>query len=48
MDKTIIIAAEISATATTEMAEIILMKFFFRVEKRYLLAMNNGRFKNVS
>ncbi len=29
-----IIAAEIMATAITEMIEIMLMKFFFRLDKR--------------
>jgi hypothetical protein len=34
IDKTIIIEAEIIATAITEITEITFMKFFFRLERR--------------
>jgi hypothetical protein len=35
IDNTIMIAAEIIATATTEIIEITLIKFFFRLDRRY-------------
>ena len=47
IDKTIIIAADIIATAITEMTEMTLIKFFFRFERRYRLAINRERFKGV-
>jgi hypothetical protein len=34
MESTIIIDAEITATATTDMIEITFMKFFFRLDRR--------------
>lgn len=40
------IAAEINATATTEMIEMMFIKFFFRLEKRYRRAMKMERFTN--
>ena len=45
IDNTIIIAAEIIATAITEITEITFIKFFFRLERRYRLAIKRERFK---
>lgn len=38
-------AAVLNATPTIERMEMMLIKFFFRLEKRYRLAMKKGRFK---
>jgi hypothetical protein len=48
IDSTIIIAAEIIATATTEITEMTFIKFFFRFERRYRLAIKRERFKGLA
>lgn len=37
-------AAALKATPTSDNMEMMLMKFFFRFERRYLCAMKNSRF----
>jgi len=40
-----IMAAVQKAIPTMERMEMMLIKFFFRFERKYLLAMKKGRFK---
>src|SRR5690606_19180148 len=46
-DITMMSAAVIMETTAIEMIEIILMKFFLRVENRYRLAIKYGSFKTI-
>ena len=41
-------AAVTNATPATERIEITLMKFFFRLERKYRLAMKRERFKGAA
>ena len=45
-ERTTIKEAVTSETTTTEIMEMILMKFFFLVENRYRLAIKSGKFTN--
>lgn len=47
IERTMMIAALMIPTATTEIMDITLIKFFFLLDKRYRRAIKSGRFKTM-